>query len=235
MILFWSIVSGITIISYLFQFQADTNNFWLTIINNPVSILQFMLLFLGRPLTLFLYLDTFWGILVSLYALTFTAVILIALTKRKIIEPEKLLPLIIYLLYGIGIGVMIALGRAQYGYEAARASRYITLANLFWLSVLSIWFIFYYSVVKQEKFRSFLPISFRWLPVIFTAFVIMLLLSSVRSINLFNKYSQRFSEERENILNYEKTGELKVFYYTEEYLKVNIETMKKYKLSVFRE
>lgn len=235
MILFWFIVSGITISSYLYHFQANTQDFWLTILNNPVNVILFTLLYLGRPLTLFLYLDTFWGILVSLYALILTTAMIIVLIKRKLVNLEKLLPIILYLVYSIGIGVVIALGRAQYGYEAARASRYITLANLFWIACFSIWFIFYYLVIKQKNVGRILPLSSRWLPVIFTTFISMMVISSLKSISLFKVYSQRFIEERENILNYAKSGELQVFYYTKDFLQENIEILKKRRLSVFRE
>jgi len=234
MIIFWLIVSGLTIISYLYQFQPNTQDFWLTILNNPVNVILFTLLFLGRPLTMFLYLDTFWGILVSLYVLVFTTVMIFVLVKRNFVKLEKLLPLIAYFIYGIGIGVVIGLGRAQYGYESARASRYITLANLFWMAVFIVWFLFYHLVIKQTKYSKYLKISYRFLPTIFSVFVIVMILSSIKSVKLFAIYSQRFIEERENILNYARGGNLEVFYYTEEYLKENIETLKKYRLSVFR-
>jgi hypothetical protein len=47
-----------------------------------------------------------------------------------------LLPGALLILFGLGCGVMLAGGRADFGAEQALASRYITLSNTFWIGLL---------------------------------------------------------------------------------------------------
>ncbi len=234
MVVFWLIISLFIIISYLHNFQANTQEFWLTMFRNPIDVLMFTLLFLGRPMSIFLYLDTFWGVIVTLYALMLTIGMLITLINKRYLITQQISAIIFYIIFTLGTAFVIALGRAQFGYEAARASRYITVANLFWIGIFTIWFIFYYFLRIRSKNIKYLPNSVRFLPVIFALYVMMLLLSSFKSMPLFQLLSIRYQKERDNILNYANGGNLEVFSYSEDFLKENIEVLKKYKLSVFR-
>lgn len=225
----WVSVSLLITTLYLFQFTSETSSFW---INNASNILNsglFTLMYLGRPMTFFLYLDTFWGILVGVYALVTTSLMTVYLIKRKYFS--KISPFIGYLVYAVGSGVIIAIGRSHLGVEAARPSRYITLSNLFWIAVLVIWYMCYQELRRQNKSS----LTTRLLPVICCVFIVCAILSSLRSVELFQKYSQRFREERDSVLEYARTGKLTVFYHNAATMKLRIEILRKYKLSVFRE
>ena len=141
------------------------------------------------------------------------------------------MPFIAYLFYAVSAGFFTAIGRAHLGIEAARPSRYITVSNLFWIGVVVIWYLFYQQIHKRRIYSFVLKL----LPVLFITFLVCVVLSSYRSLDLLISYSARFREERAAALEYAKTGKLTVFYQNAETMKQRIEVLRKYKLSVFRE
>lgn len=225
----WIAFSIVTTFIYMYGFTSETQSFWLQNIAQIPNTLLFTLMYLGRPVTLFLYLDTTWGIIVSLYVIITTFTFLFYLYRKQ--KLFYLYPFIAYLLYALGGAVVTAIGRGHLGVEAARPSRYITVSNLFWVGAVVIWYVFY-KEIKINRKSVFLIKS---LPLIFGVFVVIVSLSSYYSIELFHTYSQRFKEERDSVLEYARSGKLTVYYHNAAIMKQRIEVLRKYKLSVFRE
>ncbi len=103
-----------------------------TVLEQPIEYVQYMLSFLGNPIS------TEYALLMGFLALSSSAVCLFLLVKRHDVRTETLLPLIALSLYSIGSAALIGTGRLGFGVEQALRSRYVTMANLCWVALIAL-------------------------------------------------------------------------------------------------
>ena len=112
-------------------------------LSQPLGFVEFVLAYLGAPLGIGMYLFTRETSIVVLVNAMIGAIGLAGLIvgaawlhARSPASPRALRPWLLLALYGVGSGMMTAVGRLGDGLNQALGSRYTTISALFWVSVL---------------------------------------------------------------------------------------------------
>lgn len=139
----WILLSGGVIAVYLFNYQNPPGHpSLLYCLNDPLAVLAYMAVYIGNPFTLnpkfIVMAETFliakWfgvsGLVLFLFFL------MQDLKNRSWTEFKPLSFFYILGLYGILCALLTAIGRAEFGLEQARASRYVTVAIFVWIAIV---------------------------------------------------------------------------------------------------
>lgn len=163
-IVVWVITSCLVMFSFFYNYQRprDQPLLWF-ITQNPEQSLQYFLVYLGAPLASFSStVATIFG-LMGLIGFLWLAYCCFNLYKRKTQDYCSVLPWLALIVYSITSAMITTLGRAELGVSQALSSRYITISNLMWISLLVMipWInknYFHSEIFLNKKIRIFVII-----------------------------------------------------------------------------
>ena len=247
----WVVISLLIYISYFFKYQKPAFNppIPMTLVfEHPIDYVKLVLMLLGSPLEIF---SPNRAIASGIFGLVIYAYLLLKFIRGKLFNNTLILSSVALGFYAIFNSVVTGAGRLGLGLPTQPVSRYITVVELFWV-VIVVMIYFNLNISQKSKSENFL--SFNWLK-IFTIFTIVLI--SAFSINssaqgtkitierygfLSDVRGQLFSNDPSldklalwgSIYPRVSVGDLRgVTNITQ--LHKDLDTLSKYKLSIFRE
>lgn len=118
---------------YLVGFRHKASPYYIFPFSHPVSYVHYVLVYMGSALGFHsMWAATWWGA-VGIGAFAWCG---IWLWRCSPAHRQALVPWFLLALYAVLSGFMTGVGRAHLGVTAALGSRYITISNLFWVSLL---------------------------------------------------------------------------------------------------
>jgi hypothetical protein len=132
----WLFLSLIIAFSYLHDYKKPSHHPSLSyVLEDPGSFLKYVFAYLGAPVASF---SGKWAIIAGIFITLIYILLLIPLfLKQRIIY----LPWVGLGLYSILSAAISGVGRAGFGYEQGLASRYVTISNLIWISVIVLFYL----------------------------------------------------------------------------------------------
>jgi hypothetical protein len=162
------LLSTITLGLYFYNYQSPGGHGSLkyALLNNPIELLQFLLLYIGGP---FSYLSIIGSETLALAAGTFLILSAIVFAWKALKNPStssSQLVLLIFILYVGGTALGTGGGRLILGIEQALVSRYQTPVLMAWVALLILYAPIMANKVKNQVIRSlpFLLIPLLLLP-----------------------------------------------------------------------
>jgi hypothetical protein len=214
--LIWFSISVFIFLAYFYGYQLDDVKGGGSIgLDLGLNYLLYPFAFLGAPLFSFsppLAIITGLAGLVSIF-------LFVRKNGEKNIRNFPIF-LVALMIFSFCSGILTSLGRAKLGLLQAISSRYITFGSLFWIALV----VFLYWKRKEVKYAK----------------IIMLLITGLVTVNSFYRIktiirqSNFLSEVRENILSGKPVNPEKI-YHNPKMIEGRLETLKKYKLSLFAE
>jgi hypothetical protein len=139
------VISSAAVLLYFIDYQKPVQHPSMrTIFENPIIYILYIFSCLGAPVSSN-YSAWFGGFGFFVLVITFLIVIRVQHLKFPLLAPY-----IGWSLYSLGSAIIIGIGRAGWGIHQAVSSRYITHANLFWITNL----LFLYIVVTDQRFKN---------------------------------------------------------------------------------
>jgi hypothetical protein len=230
--LIWLITSVVTLYSYYKGYHKPGGHPSLTyILHHPLEFLKYTFAYLGAPLAQF---NNHLAILFGFIGLCLIIVLIILVFIQKNIRFSSIIPWIIIASYSILSSLVSAVGRAGFGYEQALSSRYITISTPLWISILALFFIlnkqeimiFSRKLTKQKMKAS----TF----ILMTILVIFFFNNSKFGIDAWKNRYEYFLPTRANVISGTDENLAKRVYPDLNVYNTNKETLKKLKISVFR-
>lgn len=229
----WIGMSVMVYMVYFYHFTATAEYLKIGEGLNISEFILYVLLYLGRPLGVVFYNHQIYSIIFGIFGMFFyIASILFIFLKDKLIF-KKIRFFLLISLYTIGSALVTGIGRANYGYEQAHSSRYITITNLFWVTNIILFILISKKMKKRNDSlsKNFLILS----PFIKAVFIFFIIVSSIRSITEFQIYHNRLIDGRITLLQNKGYQDRKSVYYDDRKMDERIAILKQYKLSLFRE
>lgn len=133
---FLAVVCAFTLSAYFFDYSSSDNSLFQALLDNPLEVIQYVLLYLGGPVYYLSPAPTALQLaLASGGLLIFIAAILAWFELASKASNPTRLALLIFLLYVGGTAVATASGRVSLGVEQALSSRYMTPALAAWAAL----------------------------------------------------------------------------------------------------
>jgi len=131
----WIAIAAATLFAYFYTFEmpprVDTAEpGW----SRPANVGKCYLVYVGAA---FASMNLDRAIWIGAIGLLAAAVLMAWCATRGRDRIRTWLPGLMLMAFGLGSGVLIVAGRADYGVQQALASRYITVSNLFWIGLLT--------------------------------------------------------------------------------------------------
>ncbi len=126
----WLAVSAVTVGFFLNGWSSSAKINYLYLISHPLEWLAWLLNFLGAPILAFWYVAWVFGIL---GCILFCVVIVQTFRSGKW---RSLLPYLALAVFVIGTTFVISLGRMEFGLRQSTVSRYLTMSDWFWASLI---------------------------------------------------------------------------------------------------
>lgn len=135
----WTVVSLVIISTYFYNYhRPEGHPPLLFFIRHPVEYIKYVLVYLGTPVCRF---RTYGAIFFGLLGLIISGYIIRALIKSGQIKFTSLVPYVALSLYALGSAMITAIGRLGFTYVHAMSSRYVTSANLLWISNIALFYL----------------------------------------------------------------------------------------------
>lgn len=236
-LLVWIIITILMYSTHIYSVMNSRVNSFLSNLFNPITIIEYVLIYVGRPITAMtishIDLMIIGGILG--FVSFFVSVVWLWRTKQKL--RRSLVPYIAFAMFVLLNALITGLSRSQFGPAQAGGSRYTTITNLFWISNIVLFlFIEHYGFqhygARGERFSLVLSLCAKGL---FIMIIALSVFSSHRSAREFESFRNRFVIGRDKLLSGEVCiKEIFIHGYPPcEPEKINI--LKKYRLSTFRD
>jgi hypothetical protein len=127
----WFVCAAITLFSFYYGYTVSEQQRATRLLHDPIQGLLYVLVFLGTPIVNF---HIVGAALAGVLGIGIFAASLSHLAQRRHVPVEHLLPYVCIGLYAIGSAGLTSMGRGGLGIQQAMSSRYITNANLLWIS-----------------------------------------------------------------------------------------------------
>lgn len=235
-IIIWISVSVIIICTYwpliVYKYQRPVDHTPLLFgFRYPIEFVKYVLTYLGAPICCYQVKGAVFFGLLGLFILGYSIWVL---KKVRYVKVSVFIPYLAFSLYVVGGAVITGIGRAGLGPLQALKSRYVTIANLFWISNISILYILANTAGIELKNKI---ISKR--NIILSVMMILVLFvisNSVIATRGFKRQYALLMPARAELLSPTKNDKLlKRLYPRVEIVKARAAVLKKYKLSVFKE
>lgn len=165
LILFFSIVFLLNVFLYYYGYHKPNHHPSLLYgIQHPFELIKYFLAYLGSPVGGF---EGKISILCGGTGIVIYLVIACYILLKKNARTNGTLFWFSTALYPILSSAVSALGRSGFGYEQALSSRYTTISNMFWISLIILIFI----LVEYLKDFDLLPIELNWVSNFRIAFI----------------------------------------------------------------
>jgi len=129
----WCSAAGATIVPYFVDYQWPADGEANATPLDSLNLLLFVLAFLGNPIATWDF--TAAAVTGSIGVTVFLLLVGFALRARG---NARIVPVLTLGIYAIGSAALTAYGRHAWGREYALESRYVTIANVFWLAVIAV-------------------------------------------------------------------------------------------------
>jgi len=236
-IISWLLVTAAVIASYLYDYHKPQSHPSLTaLFAHPLEYLEYLFSYLGKPTGAD---NPFLAGLAGLVVLFVTSFLLLRLRFAAV---QALLPYLAFSLYSVSCAMLTGVGRVGFGTVQASSPRYVTIANLFWISILALLYLLAKAALlrlksqgrkQRQNLKAYLP-----LPVfaLFALFLGLLLRASAEAAPNFRDSYERLSPARAELRSGAGNNDLlKALYPYVNSLKARRAILKKYHLSVFRD
>lgn len=246
----WLLAGSLLTGVYLNDFRVPSHHPspW-TLLEQPIEYVQYMLSFLGNPIS------TQYSLLMGFLGLIGVGACLTLLVRRYAVQIEPLLPLIALFLYSVGSAALIGVGRLGFGVDQAGRSRYVTIANLCWIALIVLIALLFkvYRSRRPEGQTELAHSTYRRRRPYYLAGVVLLIvvasifsvktqLSSSRTnplslpdVHQFARRHMALTAARKELLILENDELLKQLHKNPRYLRHRIGILRTHGLSVFRE
>mgnify|MGYP005847071749 CR=1 FL=1 len=190
----WIIVGATTVLLFLYDYQKPPSHHpsIFFVFKHPFFFLAFVFSFLGGPLAAAKEFAPFIGI-AGIMLLMFFTLLLLKSDKKNF---HILLPYLSLSLYSILTAIIIAIGRAGWGWQEGLSPRYVTHSIFFWVAVTVILFIGYGSFISEQKFKH-IKISSKYFII---ALTLLTTTTSLNSIPYFFDSYVRWTNARTDLL-----------------------------------
>ena len=246
----WLLAGSLLTGVYLNDFRVPSHHPspW-TLLEQPIEYVQYMLSFLGNPIS------TQYSLLMGFLGLIGVGTCLTLLVRCYAVQIEPLLPLIALFLYSVGSAALIGVGRLGFGVDQAGRSRYVTIANLCWIALIVLIALLFkvYRSRRPEGQTELAHSTYRrrrpyylaggvLLLVVASIFSVKTQLSSSRTnplslpdVHQFARRHMALTAARKELLILENDELLKKLHKNPRYLRHRIGILRTHGLSVFRE
>jgi hypothetical protein len=236
-VLAWSCVAAAMIGSYLYDYHKPAHHPPLTLfLTQPFEFAKYVFFFLGHPLS---FNHPVRAGLLGIAGLAGVAIAAVFLLRFRRAPAGAVLPWLALALYSVGGALVSGVGRLGFGAGQALSPRYVTLANLFWISNV----VLLYLVARTG--RSGLQGGIRrqgigpeFAVAAYCALGVMVLLaarSSIAAAPYFRQMEEKLLPARAELRRGENEELLGRLYPDVKSLLPRLEVLKKRRLSVFRE
>jgi hypothetical protein len=250
-IVLWMITGFCIWFLYLFEYKPDQPFSFGVIYKDPLAYASFVLSYLGTPLLTFsnrlhevpiiakipfsnrgALLVGFLGLIVFCHTIWF-------IIRSQCIRLQWVVPYISLSLFAIGSALLTALGRAALGHDVAVSSRYVTTANLFWISNVILLHVLYLLVsnnniklmpYKRNILRKYASFS------IFAIVLLTAISSAHRTVSASNRYNYLLAGRSELLSLKEGDSYVALIpvYPNADIVEARLPVLRKYRLSLFR-
>lgn len=134
LLILWTLVSIFVFLSYFYGYSKPSYNPPISItlaFHQPIQYIKYFLILMGSPLDI---VHKNWAILFGMLGLTTYAYLLIKLFKTKLLYSRLILFTIASGFYVITNSLITA--AARLGFASQPAARYVTITELFWVSII---------------------------------------------------------------------------------------------------
>ena len=169
-IIFWFSVTSLVFLSYFYKYSRPLYNppTPLTLaFQYPVAYIEFILEYLGSPLEI---INRNRAIVFGLAGIIVFAYLLLKFIKSKQIKTTVFLTPFAFSLYAISSAIVTGAGRIRLGLAQLPTSRFVTIAELFWVSIV-VFLYFYLNLSKRHQVKKLIFQRFK----IFTVPIIILI------------------------------------------------------------
>jgi hypothetical protein len=245
----WVVASSITSYLYLYDYRIPRHvtSLWINF-EQLLDYTSYVLTYLGAPLLTFsnrlqelpiinkVAFCNEGAAVVGLLGLIVSCYTVSLLIRRQHIKFQALVPYVSLSLYSIGSALLTAMGRGALGSDQALSSRYLTIANLFWISNV----VFLYLLVNSKKPRVNTHRENRlrkYALVSISVIVVLIALSSAhRTVSAINNYEYLLAGRNEllSVKEEELYEPLRPLYPSADIVKERVTILKRYGLSLFR-
>lgn len=224
----WVLISAAAIWSYLAGFRGGAAPPLETILARPIAYLRYVATFLGSPLASFS--GSAWPPRDTGVAAVIGGgglVLLFLAARRTLRRPRAEWPLgsLAIAAYAIGSGLVVSVARFRGGTPNALASRYATVATLFWLGVLGVVWSAFRESPKARRFRVGIT----------TAIATLIAVSSLYSIPTFPARRATLLPARAEMTRGEDVALLMRLHPEIQQVRYGLAVLRHFHLSVFRD
>ncbi|NQU16849.1 MAG: hypothetical protein HQ564_02185 [Candidatus Saganbacteria bacterium] len=151
-ILFWILIGSGVIFLYYFGYHSLPHHPPLTLfLKHPLQFIQYVCNYLGGAV------GGKNAFVIGLGGLAIWITSILFLINNQKVKIKRLIPYIAMGLYSIGSAFLTGIARSGFGALQALSSRYVTISNLFWVSIISLLFIILKgSNIKTPKYQKYL-------------------------------------------------------------------------------
>jgi hypothetical protein len=258
----WLIISSAIAFVYAYNYhKPEGHPQLLHFAKEPLEYIKYVLMYLGSPVSRFLIYSGApvlrLNINVAVFGLSGLAVfccLFWVLSRSGGVKSGALVPYAAFTLYAVTSAMVTGIARVGFTRAQALSSRYVTVANLLWISNIVLLFLF--SKVSSKELKNeilgidsdalqkdeFFRICRRkissqtFVAAVLTVIVVLMIFNSFYATMEFEGRYLRLEPARKELLGAVRDDELlKNLYPDPKEVKVRREILKKYKLSVFRE
>ncbi len=229
----WVIIGTILLGLYLYKYKKPEDHpSLLSFVRHPVEYVNYVFAYLGASLDCY---RPKAAIFFGLFGLAVSGFSILILTKRCCTKFHVLVPYIALSLYSVFSAMLTGVARSGFGLRQALSSRYVTISNLFW--ICNIVLLCLLANRRHIRFKNRL-VSIR--PIVFLIVIIIVFFLTVNSINSVSSLKEHYriiKPARDELLSAQPMDDelLKRLYPDPNAVRLFVEILKKYKLSVFRE
>jgi hypothetical protein len=247
----WAVISAIIIFTYMYRYRKPQVHPSLSLFFDfPLEYARYILIYLGSPLCRY---QSNYAMLFGLFGLGIFSYTIWALISSCRIKLNVLAPYIACGFYSIGSAIITGIARLGFTSEQATTSRYVTVANLLWISNIALIYILgkMKAIELKQKLTHISSAEFQVDKVcmlcsrqafsqavkssVITVIVLFLIFNSVFSMKEFKDRHAWLEPARKELLGPSKDdGLLKRLYPKPDIVRTRKEILKKYRLSVFR-
>jgi len=221
-VILWGIAGIMSIVLYFYGYHSISSHpSMLVLFRSPIEYLKYFFAYLGGAL------GKPNAILIGMGGLFIWSICIVFLKLNQKFEKKTLLPFIALGLYPIGSALLTGIGRTGFGYNQALASRYTTISNLFWISIL--FFLFIIIKSGKTKYQTYISLF------VFSIILTLNLQASFHYAGMFKVWKEWFEPAKKELVSLKNQGFLnRLCPYEPNLITERAPILKKYKLSVFR-
>lgn len=219
----WLIASGAAFGVYFYGLELSPGESAEKYAFDPIAYAKYVCVYLGSPLA---NATTLVGFCATVLGLLLFAAIAMCTVRQPREQRRALLPFVCLAVYSIGCAAATGLGRAQFGSGQATSSRYSSFALMFWISLG--------VLVAAWAFQTSSRARLRAAALFFALTTAGSLASDGYAAYYFTQKHAVQQRAREQLFTFEDEALAARMYPRVDVLRERIETLKRYRLSMFR-